>query len=169
MFATQDSLKSLRFHDSEITRVELTFASGCGRSAVLDLLYYDWEGNAARRELDPSSSWQWRALRIHFAYLAVFEYSADDLINSANQIDIVEWGQGLAPVIAREQALAKQFTGYKSPLLLDLARVVSMKLATHNSSETKEGYFLLIGTDVTVSWDAFPSPQGQIHIPLKAE
>ena len=167
MLATQDALQTLNFHDSEILRVELTFASEGGRSAILDLHYYDWEGNAARREVEPHSPWQWRSLRIQFAYLAVFEYSGDDLINRANEIDTVEWGHGLAPIIAREQALSQQFTGYESPLLSDAARVVSMRVATHNASETKEGYFLLIGTDVTMSWDVFPARHDEIHIPLR--
>jgi hypothetical protein len=166
MLSTQDALQALNFHDSEIMRVELNFASGHGRSATLDLHYYDWEGNAARREVQPNSPWLWRALRIQFAYVAVFEYAADDLINSANVIDTVEWGQGLAPILAREKNVSKQFTRYESPLLVDASRIVSMKFATQNFSESREGYFLIIGTDVTVSWDAFTAPRGQVHTPL---
>jgi hypothetical protein len=169
MDTTQETLRTLNFHDSEILRVDLSFTPRRGRSGVLDLNYYDWEGNAARRQNEPHAPWQWRTLRIDFAYLAVFEYSAEDLVNAPNEIATVEWDHGVAPLVAREEALAKQFTGYKSPLLVDPARLVSMKFLTQNYSETKEGYFLFIGVDVKTVWDAFPAPHGQIHVPIKSD
>ena len=166
MHVTQSALAELTFHDSQIVRVELGFGAGRARSATFDLHYYDWEGNAERRRADPKAAWAWRSMRIHFGYVAVFEYRADDLINGAHEIDTVTWGDRVEEIAERERALRERFSGYESPMLADADRVVSARFATQNWTDDAQGYFAIIGTDVTLSWDAFPAPSGQIHIPL---
>ena len=106
---------------------------------------------------------------IDFGYVAVFEYSAPDLLNSAQEIDEVEFGDRLEELKIKELGLLKQFPGYRSPLFQGEGEPVSIKFVTQNADEKSQGYVLVIGSDVKLGWGGFAPLAGQTHIPIRAE
>ena len=164
-----EELQKLRFHDSSFRTVELNFSDVRTRSCRLQIDYYDWEGNEIRRKQTPNAQWEWKSLVIDFGYVAVFEYSAPDLLNSAKEIDTVEFGHRLEELRSQEQDLLKQFSGYRSPLFNDKSEPISIKFITQNWDESSPGYFLVVGSEVKISWGSFAPLVGQIHIPIKRD
>ncbi len=165
-----EELQGLCFHDSCFRSIELHFSdTSDARSCRLNINYYDWEGNAARKNQTPNAQWEWKSLVIDFGYVAVFEYSAPDLSNSADAIDDVEFGNRVEELKCKEEALLKEFSGYCSPLFNDKVEPVSIKFLMQNGDENSEGYILVIGSEVKISWGSFPARVGQVHFPLKTE
>jgi hypothetical protein len=163
----RSELGKLNFHDSCFRSIQLHFSSGQERSCLLLIDYYDWEGNGARQQQSPTAAWTWKSLTISFGYLAVFEYSAPDLLNRAQEISEVEYDYRLEELKVKEQNLAKKFSGYHSPLFEGNGEPVSIKFITQNCDENSEGYILVVGCDVKISWGSFHPLVGQIHIPTK--
>lgn len=128
----------------------MTFDDGPKRTCALEIAYYDWEGNAERRADDAVRSWRTRTLILRFGFLAAFDYSTPDLIGRALVVDRLVLGDGLEALIAQEEAQAARYPGYRSHLLG--RDVVSIKLLTHNWSDTDQGYLLVIGADCSVTW-----------------
>ena len=89
-FIIRKELEKLEFHDSVFRGIGIFFSDGISRGCKIQIDYYDWERNEARRKADPSSEWVWKALTIKLGYLAHFEYSAPDLLNRAQDIDELE-------------------------------------------------------------------------------
>ncbi len=108
-------------------------------------------------------------MTISFGYLAVFEYSAPDLLNRAQEISEVEYGHRLDELKVKEQNLKKEFPGRRSPLFEGKGDAVSIKFLTQNFDDNSQGYILVVGCDVKISWGSFPPLVGQIHIPTKSE
>lgn len=160
-----DELARLDLHDSVLLRLELSCA-GRVRRCVLDVDYYDWEGNGARRRLEPDAPWQWRALRIRFGRLAALEYSMPGVPSRAIEIDRAELGHGLAALEAHERAMAARYPAYVSPLLDAAGPPVSLSLFTHDWDDTTQGAVRIIGADVTLEWDVFPASRGEQHVPI---
>jgi hypothetical protein len=165
--SVKSELEKLRFHDSCFRSIQLQFSNNRDRSCILQIDYYDWEGNEARRQQSPTAEWVWKSLTIHFGYVAVFEYSTLDLLNRAQDIDRIEFDHQLKEWKIKEQNLLKQFSGYRSPLFGDKREPVSIKFMTQNCDDNSEGYVLVVGSDVKISWENFSSFVGQTHIPIK--
>ncbi len=91
------SLKDLNFHDSRLVSVGLSFPGGNDRTGLLDIDYYDWEGNAQRRADDANATWLTKRLRLSFGFLAHIELSAPHLVNRAQDID--QSGGRLSPLV----------------------------------------------------------------------
>ena len=164
-----EKLQKLYFHDSSFRAVELNFSEVRARSCRLQIDYYDWEGNEIRRRQISTAQREWKSLIIDFGYVAVFEYSAPDLLNSAREIDAVEFGHRLEELRTKEQALLKQFSGYHSPLFDGKSEPISIKFITQNWDENSPGYLLIVGSDVKISWGNFVPLVGQVYIPIKRD
>jgi hypothetical protein len=79
-------LQALNFHDSRLAEVSLSFSERNARSCLIEIDYYDWEGNAKRRAGDANEVWLTRRLQLSFGFLAHIEFSAPDLVNRAQDI-----------------------------------------------------------------------------------
>jgi hypothetical protein len=162
-------LEKLYFHDSSFRSIQLQFSDDGDRTCALEIDYYDWEGNGLRRKKTPDAKWEWKSVTIHFGFVAVFEYSAPDLNNRARDIDEVEFDYRLEELRVKEQSYLKQFPGYCSPLFGDKLEPISIKFKTQNNDENSDGYILVIGNDVKMTWGNFMPNSGQIHFPIKTE
>lgn len=159
-------LARLNFHDSVFQSIELLFSSGSARSCRLQIDYYDWEGNYARRESDPQAAWQWRSLEVCFGYLAHFEYSTPDLLNRPQDIDRIEFDHQLTELRAGEQWARDLSSGYRSPLFDADGGPLSVRFITQNSSLDREGFVLVVGSACRIRWNVRPTLVGQTHIPI---
>jgi hypothetical protein len=164
-FITRTELEDLEFHDSVFRSIEIFFSDGNSRGCKLQIDYYDWEGNEARRKDDPSSEWEWKSLTITFGYLAHFEYSAPDLLNRAQDIYELQFDHELERLRHREEKQKRQFSKYRSPLFDSKGKALSLKFVTENGDEESQGYILVVGSDVRLEWGGFDSYIGQTHIP----
>jgi hypothetical protein len=165
-FITRKELENLEFHDSVFRSIGIFFSDGNSRRCKIQIDYYDWEGNEARRKANPSSEWVWKALTITMGYLAHFEYSAPDLLNRAQDIAELQFDQKLEGLRKQEEKQKRQFPKYRSPLFDSRGTVLSLKFVTENGDENTQGYILVVGSDVTLEWESFDSYVGQTHIPV---
>jgi hypothetical protein len=165
-FITRKELENLEFHDSIFRGIGIFFSDGNSRGCKIQIDYYDWEGNEARRKADPSSEWVWKALTIKLGYLAHFEYSAPDLLNRAQDIDELQFDHELESLRRQEEKQKQQFPKYRSPLFDSKGAALSLKFLTENGNEESQGHVLVVGADVTLEWGSFDSYIGQTHIPV---
>ena len=159
-------LEALYFHDSLLRTISVSFSDGNRKSCLLDIAYYDWEGNKERRSLDPKSPWQWRRLQIAFGYLAHIEFSAPDLINRAQDIDSLEIGSGLPAFRQAYETFKRDFPRGRYPLFENGAEAISLKFNTQNNSDSGTGFLWVVGTEIELKWLSSDRLEGQIHIPL---
>jgi hypothetical protein len=159
-------LQGLYFHDSLLRTIAVSFSDGNRKSCLLDIDYYDWEGNKERRSLDPKSSWQWRRLQIAFGYLAHIEFSAPDLINRAQDIDTLEIGFGLTAFRKAYDTFKQDFPRGRYPLFENGAEAISLRFSTQNHSDSSSGFLWVVGTEVELKWLSSNRLEGQIHIPV---
>ena len=160
-------LQSLNFHDATLMSVHLQLGQGSNRSAEIELVYYDWEGNSARREIAPDAPWQTKQLHVKFAFLAHIEFSAPDLVNRAQDIDCAEVGYKLELFEARHTDFKRQFPKGRYPLFDGETEVVSLRLETQNNDENSTGYLWVVGNDVKLEWGPPDFSHGQTHVPLR--
>ena len=165
-FITREELESLEFHDSVFRSIEIFFSDGNSRGCQIQIDYYDWEGNEARRKANPSSEWVWKALTITLGYLACFEYSAPDLLNRAQDIDELQFDHELDGLRKQEEKQKRLFPKSRSPLFDSKGPALSLKFLTENGDEESQGYVLVVGSEVTLEWGSFDSYTGQTHIPV---
>lgn len=166
-FVNRKDFESLDFHDSVFRSIEIFFSDGNARGCKIEIDYYDWEGNLARRKTDSSSEWTWKALTITFGYLAHFEYSMPDLLNRAQDIYELQFDHKLDELRAKEERQRHQFSEYKSPLFDAEGEALSLKFVSENGDEQSLGYILVVGSDVTIEWNSFDSFVGQTHFPIE--
>jgi hypothetical protein len=159
-------LQALNFHDSRLVEVGLSFPGGNARACVIDIDYYDWEGNAKRRADDANAAWLTKRLRLSFGFLAHIEFSAPDLVNRAQDFDEAEVGYCLSTFQARYAAFKREFPHGFYPLFEDGSEVISLRFSTQNNDEHKSGSLWLVGSKVELEWLAAPRHAGQIHFPI---
>lgn len=162
-----EQLASLNFHDSVLVSVSLAFGEAKQRSCVVELDYYDWEGNGARRAADAASAWCTKRITVRFGFLAHVAFSAPDLVNRAQDIDKVEIGFGLEAFKERYTRYKQEFPRGHYPLFEGQSEVVSARFATQNNDQDSEGYLWLVGTEVQLGWGQCSSASGQRHVPLR--
>ncbi len=160
-----DQLASLDFHDSMIREITLAFPHGHDRKCTFNIDYYNWEGNTE------GSEWRWRRLRIHFDYLASFEFSAPDMINCVQEIDSIVLGEDLDLLRNRKEKINQRFPQAKIGLFDSGTEAVSIKFLTQNGEETEsgyeEGYIKAIGSRVVLEWSEDDALVGQAHFPIQ--
>lgn len=159
-------LSALNFHDSELKSVTLTFGEKTERSCVVEVNYYDWEGNSQRRAVDSKSEWVTRRIRITFGFVAHIEFSAPDLVNRPNALDEVQLGWGLEAFEQKYADFKRQFPRGSYPLFQDGSEVVSFRALTQNNDDERDGYIWVVGTNVRLENLAEWGRAGQIHIPI---
>ena len=162
-----EQLRALNFHDATLVSVHLMFGEDSGRSAVVELDYYDWEGNQERREEQPEAPWLTKRLSISFGFLAHIEFSAPDLVNRAQDIDFAEIGYGLATFEERRANFKRQFPKGSYPLFDGTGEVLSLRLTNQNNDEESTGFLWVVGNEVRLSWSQPSSGRGQTHVPLR--
>jgi hypothetical protein len=160
------SLKDLNFHDSRLVSVGLAFPGGNDRTGLLDIDYYDWEGNAQRRADDASATWLTKRLRLSFGFLAHIELSAPDLVNRAQDIDQAEVDYRLSSFQAGYAAFKREFPHGSYPLFEDGCEVLSIRFTTQNYDASTAGFLWLVGGKVELEWLTTPRHAGQIHFPI---
>lgn len=162
-----NELASLDFHDSMIREIVLAFPGGHGRKCTFDINYYNWEGNQEGRE------WQWKRLKIHFGFLAVFEFTAPDMINCVHEINSLLLGEGLEDLRRQKERVNESFPKAKIKLFDSGTEPISVKFLTQNGGQTGdgyvEGYIKAIGSQVALEWIDTETLVGQSHIPIKEE
>ena len=154
-FVSRKDFEALDFHDSVFSSIEIFFSDGNSRGCKIQIDYYDWEGNLARRETDSASEWTWKALTIKFGYLAHFEYSMPDLLNRAQDIYELQFDHEIERLRAKEEKQKQQFPKRQSPLFDAKGEVLSLKFVSENGDEESLGYILVVGSDVTLEWNTF--------------
>jgi len=159
-------LQALNFHDSRLAEVSLSFSERNARSCLIEIDYYDWEGNAKRRADDASEVWLTRRLRLSFGFLAHIEFSAPDLVNRAQDIDEAEVGYRLSTFQAKYAAFKREFPHGFYPLFEDESEVISLRFSTQNNDEHSSGSLWVVGSRVELEWLNTPSHAGQIHFPI---
>lgn len=159
-------LQALNFHDSRLVEIRLSFNDPNLRLCVIEIDYYDWEGNASRRKEDANAVWLSRRLRISIGFLAHIEFNAPDLVNRAHDIDQVEVGYGLPAFQSRYAAFKREFPKCSYPLFEDGSEVVSLRFLTQNYEENQSGSFWIVGGMVDLEWLSAPRHTGQLHIPI---
>ncbi len=162
-------LEELYWHDSQIRTIQILFPRGHDRVCILDVDYYDWEGNEKRRESNPKSDWAWKHLRLTFGYLAHMEYSAPDLINRVQDIDSISIGKKLDPLRQRVARVKEEFPQAKVKLFDSGTEPISLKFHIQNGTEDQEGYILVIGSQVRMRWIEDDHLTGQVHIPCEED
>ncbi len=167
--SVHQELKRLNFHFSIFRCIEILFSEGIDRGCRIHIDYYDWEGNEARRENDPSAEWLWKALTIGFGYLAHFEFSAPGHLNHAQNIDALEFDHQLERLRQRETWFRKTPPAYESPLFGAQVEPLSLKFLSSNEIEDEQGYILVIGSMVQLIWGGFEPAAGQFHFLLKED
>jgi len=165
-FVSRKELAALDFYDSVFKNIEIFFSDGNSRGCKIQIDFYDWEGNQAKRETDSSSEWTWKALTITFGYLAHFEYSMPDLMNRAQDIYELQFDYELERLRAIEEKQRQEFPQRQSPLFNTESEALSLKFVSENEDEENQGYILVIGSDVTLEWGGFDSYVGQTHFPI---
>jgi hypothetical protein len=149
-------MDKLYFHDSRINKVSFDADRKC--ELVID--YYNWEGNTEGQGI-----WQWRRLKIAFGFLAVFEWTAPDLLNKCSEILEVKYDEKLEELYGLEAKIKQKYVNYESPLFGG-KNILSTTFYLSNFSEDVFGYLRLIGSNVSIEWIDEDSFQGQIHIPM---
>lgn len=170
--SVRQELERLYFHDSVFRCIEILFSERHGRGCRIHIDYYDWEGNEARQENDPSAEWLWKALTIEFGHLAQFEFSAPDHLNRAQDIDALEFDHELERLRRRRPWLGQICPAYDSTLFDAQIEPLSLKFLSSNGIKDEQGYIeqgyiLVIGGMAQLIWDGFEPAVGQIHFPLK--
>jgi hypothetical protein len=165
--STSDQLRALNFHDATLVSVRLLFGEDSGRSASVELDYYDCEGNEKRREEQPQVSWLTKRLSISFGFLVHIEFSGPDLVNRAQDIDFAEIGYDLATFEHRHANFKRQFPNGSYPLFEGSGEVVSLRLTTQNNDEELNGYLWIVGNEVELTWSQSTASQRQTHVPLR--
>lgn len=159
-------LQALHFHDSRLVELVLWFPEGNARRCLIDIDYYDWEGNAKRRAADPKATWLTKRLRLSFGFLAHIAFSAPDLVNRGADIDEAEVGYGLLTFQAKYAAFKREFPQGVYPLFEDGSEVISLRFSTQNSDENSSGSLWIVGCKVEMEWLAEPRHAGQMHFPI---
>lgn len=161
-----NELENLYFHDSTLRGINVSFSDGNARSCVLDIDYYNWEGNQKVRESLPNEPWKWRRLILKFGYLAHIEFSAPDLMNRAQDLDDAELGYAISTFEDEYKKFKLEFPRGKSPLF-ENGEVISIRFTTQNYSSSDSGYLWVVGNDVSITWEDADTLVGQIHIPIQ--
>ena len=164
--AIQEELRALDFHDSALSVVSVYFSNGNGRSCVILIDYYDWEGNLKRREEEPAAEWTWKRLKITFGYLAHIEFSAPDFVNRAQDILSLTLGHGIESLRDAHTNFKSEFPQGTFPLFDDDNEVVSARFSTQNFGDDAEGYLWVAGSRVRLEWLGSGELVGQAHIPI---
>lgn len=159
-------LEKLYFHDSSLRAINLSFSDGDARSCVLNIDYYNWEGNQKIRESAANAPWKWRRLILKFGYLAHIEFSAPDLVNRAQDLDEAVLGFAISDFEDQYQQFKLEFPRGKYPLF-ESGEVVSIRFTTQNYASKDSGYLWVVGNDVSIEWDDADTLVGQIHIPIQ--
>ncbi len=165
--SVRKELERLHFHDSVFRCIEILFSERSDRRCRIHIDYYDWEGNEARQENDPSAEWLWKALTIEFGYLAHFEFSAPDHLNRAQDIDALEFDHEFERLRRRETWFRKTCPAYESPLFGAHVEPLSLKFLSSNGIKDEQGHILVIGSMAQLIWNGFEPAVGQTHFPLK--
>jgi hypothetical protein len=160
------TLQALNFHDSRLVEVSLSFSEGSTRACLIDIDYYDWEGNAKRRVDATNAAWLTKRLRLSFGFLAHIEFSAPDLVNRAQDLDEAEVGYCLLNFQTKYTAFKREFPHGFYPLFEDGSEVISLRLSTQNNDEHTSGFLWLVGSKVKLEWPTAPRHAGQIHFPI---
>ena len=160
------TLENLCFHDSSLRGINLSFSDGNVRSCVLDIDYYNWEGNQKIRGAKPNEPWKWRRLILKFGYLAHIEFSAPDLVNSAQILDEAELGYSISAFEDDYKTFKLEFPKGKYPLF-ESGEVISIKFTTQNYSSRDSGYLWIVGNHVSIEWEDAERRVEQIYIPIQ--
>jgi hypothetical protein len=145
MKSINSQLGELNFHDSKIRGIQLVFPRGNDRTCAIDIDYYDWEGNEERRKTEPDAQWIWKHLRLEFGHLAHSEFSAPDLKSRVQDIDDIA-------------------------LLIDSdTELISLKFFLQNWTDDKQGFILIIGSQLKLHWIEGYQKTGQSHWPIKGD
>ena len=163
------ALESLNFHDATLMSVHLQLGQASDRSAEIEMDYYDWEGNGARRAIARHAPWQTKRFHLKFGFLAHIEFSAPDLVNRAQDIDSAEVGYRLERFKSRHAEFKRQFPMGRYPLFDDTSEVVSLRMNTQNYDDDEgcTGYLWVVCNDVSLEWMSPNFLPGQTHIPLR--
>src|SRR5258706_12607400 len=161
-----NKLQALNFHDSRLVEISLSFSEDSARTCLLDIDYYDWEGNAKRRADDANAAWLTKRLRISVGFLAHIEFSAPDLVNRAQDLDEAEVGYCLSRFQAKYAAFKSEFPQGFYPLFEDGSEVISLRFSTQNNDEHTSGSLWIVGNKVELEWLTAPRRAGQIHFPI---
>lgn len=160
----QKELENLYFHNSSFREIRILFSDDNDRSCLMDIDYYNWEGNENKPANQP---WRWKRLGIKFGFLAHIEYSSPDMINGPGDIDEIELAYGLEKFKKEQERVKKEFPRAKYPILNDSVETISIKFRTQNSTNDAEAYIWVVGSDVKLEWVEEGTLEGQIHIPIK--
>ena len=133
---------------------------------MIDIDYYDWEGNAKRRADDGDAAWLTKRLRLAFGFLAHIEFAAPDLVNRAQDLDKAEVGYCLSSFQAKYTAFKRGFPHGSYPLFEDGSEVISLRFSTQNNDEHTAGFLWVVGSKVEIEWLTSPRRAGQIHFPI---
>ena len=158
-------LESLYFHDSCLRGINLSFSDGKARSCVIDIDYYNWDGNEKARKISPNEPWKTRRLLLNFGFLAHIEFSAPDLFNRAHDLDEAKIGHELSVFEEQCKKFKSEFPNGQHPL--ESGEVVSIRFTTQNSSDTESGYLWVVGNEVTITWDDEDVRVGQTHFSIE--
>ena len=156
-------IEKLHFHDSEIESLTMD----ANRRCELVINYYNWEGNK-----ENSDKWEWKKLRINFAFIAVFEWNAPDLLNRYSAILETKYDEGIEKLYQIEMNRKQKYCKYESPLFDKASNYLSITFYISNFDEGLRedyGYLRLIGADVSIEWLEDSHFRGQIHIPIRKD
>lgn len=161
----KEQIENLNFHDSEFRekRIQLT---GPDTTCIVDLDYYNWEGNEGNQAGDP---WKWKRLLMKFNFMGHIEYSLPDLVNGAKFIYDIEIDYNLDRFIEARDKLKKDFPLAKYPLFKENEETISIKFNVCNWDDHDNGFIWIVGSGVELEWIDDDTSQGQTHIPIKSE
>ncbi len=159
----KNELEKLNFHDSTFRGIHILFSDGSKRSCLLDINYYNWEGN---RSSNDNFHWDWKRIHLRFDYLVHIEYSTPDILNRAQDIADITLDHKLRDYHKKWSQFKKRAPRGNYPLFKDNEETLSLKFNLNNFERFKRGYLWIVGSGISLEWLDKDVLDGQTHIPI---